>query len=298
MSGNLIPLSGTHIAEFVPSAFNDRVIDQPTFFVRTPTFAMRDKMAAVLFQRGLIPTTTAQSRGILIDALYDIHEETVADDYAAFLESFWTREEVHQELVNAWQIQEANRLVDVAQGVKSPMPQVPIPPAPYTMREQARQARIVTEALDRHEFYRSYQARILVQQEEEDAMTMRLFLDGWKNCGEAKASRDEMDRLTEDSVEQVRQWLVDEGAPEAWNEVKNRVRQQFGQAGITEKNSDSPLDTNSSQTGSQTSSGDLEISDGSSTTSPIEQTREPGSQETSASSRNSRSARKGKRRQG
>ena len=293
---NMIPLSGASVIAMTPEFFkqDEKLKDKPTFFVRVPTFQMRDKMAAILFQRGLIPTTMSQSRGILIDALYELYDEPTADDHASFLESYWTRAEVHEELVGAWQIREAQRLFDIGMGVKKDLPAEPIPPAPFTMREQARQARIVTEVLNTHEAYRAYQARFMVQQQEEDAMLVRLFLDRWENCGEVRSERDALDRLTEECIEELRGWLQEQGATSAWDEITGAVKSQFGASGRLEKNFDSPLGSNSSQTGSQTSSGDLATNDGNLTTSsttPIPSGRSPA---TTGSSRNSRSGKKGK----
>lgn len=296
---HLIPLSGTEIVEFVPQFFaqDDSIEAKPTFFIRVPTFAMRDKMAALLFQRGMIPATMSQSRGILIDALYDLYDEATADDHAAFLESYWTRSEVHEELIGAWQIREAQRLFDVAMGADKQRPELkdaePIPPAPFTMREQARQASIVTYVLDNHERYRAYQARFMVQKEEEEEMLLRLFVDHWTNCGDVQCRRDEMDRIDLGCIEEVRGWLDKAGAKSAWDEVKAAVTAQFGAPGGLEKNYGSPLDTNSSQTGSQTSSGDLATSDGNSTTSPITPTHDTASRRKSGGSRNSRSVKSG-----
>lgn len=304
MVDNLIPLTGMELRPFTPSFWMPdgqefAEVDVPTFFLRIPTFAMRDKLAAVLFQRGLIPTTQSQSRAILIDALYDIYEEAEADDHAAFLEQYWTKAEVHEEMVQGWQIREVQRLFDLGIGVKPtaerPMEQEPLPQAPYTMREQARNARLVTDALDRSDRYRSYQSRFMVQKEEEEALLTRLFISHWDNCGDVESERDDLDRLTIGCIERLRGWFQDQGADNAWDEIKRQVNSLFGASGGLEKNSGSPLDTNSSQNGLQTSSGDLETSDGSSTTSSITPTPSGKSPGTSGSSRNSPSARKGKR---
>lgn len=298
---NMIPLTGMDTLEFVPSAFEGEG-NPPTFFIRIPTFAIRDKMAAILFQRGLIPAVVSMGRAILIDALYDLYEEVEAEDAATFLEGYWSKADVYEELLKAWQIREAQRIFDVTM-VKKGLEQEPLPTAPYTMRDQARQARIISDALTRHEGYRSFQARFMVQQEEEEEVTVQLFLLGWKNCVtkdentriEIVPQRDEADRLTPDCVEGLRHWLAREGAPAAWDEIKNKVKEQFGAPGRLEKNSDSLLDMNSSLIGSQTSSGDSETSGGSSTTSsttPTPATR--SSQATSGASRRSRSGKSGK----
>ncbi len=297
----MIPLSGLDTTAFVPTAFltNEGSIPEAPevrFWIRVPTFAIRDKMAALLFERGLVPATMSQSRGILVDALYDLHDEATADEYASFLEGFWTRQELHEEVVQGWQIQEAQRLFDIS--VKPELaestPQMPIPPAPYSMREQARQARIVMDALDRSERYRTYQARFMVQQEEESEMVTRLFLQGWDGPGLAplEARRDALDRLEQASIEAIRGKLEEIGAPEAWAEVVKAVRDQFGAPGGLEKNSGSPLDTNSSQTGSPTQSDASESSDGSSTGSPTGPTPGSASPETSDKSPGSPSGRR------
>jgi hypothetical protein len=299
---SMIPLSGTDILEFTPTELREGFDPVPTFRIRIPTFAMRDKMAAILFQRGFTPATISQSRGILINALYELYDEPTADDHATFLESYWTRNEVHEELMTGWQIREAQRLFDIAHGVpREKLPQEPMPPAPYTMREQARQASIITTVLDKSEEYKTYQSRFMVQEEEENEMILRLFIAGWSGLidrsgeteTEVKPVRDEMDRLTLDSIERARQWLADRGAQNAWAEVLRQVRSQFGAPAVLEKNFDSPLDTNSSLTGLQTSSGALETKGGSSTTSSITPTRASKSKGISGASRNSRSDKSG-----
>jgi hypothetical protein len=289
---NLIPLTGMSLTEFVPSAFKEQS-NPPTFFIRVPTFAIRDKMSAVLFQRGLIPVTTAMSRAILVNALYELYDEAEAEDHATFLEGYWTKADVHDELLQGWQIREAQRLFDLQMGVTKPLPQEPLPPAPFGMRDQARNGSIIANALDNHEGYRAYQARNMVQREEEEEFTVQLFIDGWKNCGDAEPVRDGLDKLTPESIERLRQWFAEQAAPDAWDEVKKAVMNQFGAPGRLEKNSDSPPGTNSSQSGSQTSSGDLGTSDGNSMTSSITPIRDTKSQATSGVSRRSRSAKKG-----
>lgn len=295
---NIIPLSGLATNEFVPSAFRTDAegAKVPTFHIRIPTFQMRDKMAALLFQRGFIPATLSQGRGILIDALYELYDEATADEYASFLEGYWTRSEVHDEIVMGWQLQEAQRLFDISVGVaSSKAPRLPLPEAPFTMREQARQARIVTEVLERSDRYRAYQARFMSTEAEETEMLMRLFLAGWSNVGDVLAVFDDMQRLTNDSIEALRGWLQDNGDPGSWDEIVRAVKANFGAPAVLEKNSDSPLDTNSNLTGLQISSGDLATSDGSSTassTAPIPASASPA---TSDASRNSRSKPTGKR---
>lgn len=292
----MIPLTGTSILEFTPTEL-DQHKPKPVFHIRVPTFAMRDKISAILFQRHFIPPTMSQARGILIDALYELagpDGEAQADDDASFLESYWTRAEVHEQLVEGWQLRMAERLFDQAQGVPLEKlgPAEPVPPAPYTMREQARQARLVTDVLERHDKYRTYQARFMVQQEEENEITVRLFLLGWENCGPVKARRDSLDRLEPDCIEELRVWLRDEGAHRAWDATVAKVKEQFGAPRGLEKNSDSPPGSNSSQTGSADLSGDLETNAGGSTTStttPIPRTDSP---ETSAESPNSRSGKR------
>lgn len=291
---SMIPLSGLQTTPFVPTAFKgDAGEPRVRFWMRVPTFAIRDKMAGLLFERGLIPATTSQSRGLLIDVLYDLHEEGVADEHATFLEAFWTQQELHEELVTGWQMKEAERLFDITvkPELADKLPQNPIPPAPYSMRDQAKQSRIVMDALARSERYRTYQARFMVQQEEETEMVVRLFLQGWDGEGLAplEARRDELDRLEADSIEAIRGRLQEEGAPEAWAEVVAAVRAQFGAPGGLEKNSGSPLATSFNPTGSQTPSGELETSDGSSTESPIAPTPASASRATSKGSRNSQS---------
>jgi hypothetical protein len=301
---NLIPLSGMETIEFVPSDFKDSK-DPPTFIIRVPTFSIRDKMGAILFQRGLIPVTDGQTRAVLIDALFELYPEAEAEEYAAFLEDYWTKAEVHNELIQGWQLQEAQRIFDIGMGVKKDLPQAPIPQAPFQIRDQARQARIISDALHRHEGYRSFQARNMVAREEEEEMTVRLFLFGWKNCVtkdgegvsiEVNPVRDDLDRLTTDCIEGVRQWLAEQAAFGAWDEVKQAIQNQFGAQGRLEKNSVSPLDTNSSQSGSLISSGDLGISDGNSTGSSIIPTRDTKSPATSGASRSLRGGRNGKSR--
>lgn len=281
---NIIPLSGLETDEFVPTAFRSDVegAKVPTFYIRIPTFQMRDKMAALLFQRGFIPATLSQGRGILVDALYELYDEATADEYAAFLEEYWTKAEVHDEVVMGWQMQEAQRLFDISVGVASKKaPSLPLPEAPFTMREQARQARIVTEVLERSDRYRAYQARFMSVEAEETEMLMRLFLARWTNVGTVTPVVDDMARLTNDCIEALRRWLHDNGGPGAWDEIVAAVKSKFGAPAVLEKNSDSPLDTNSNQTGLQISSGDSATSDGSSTESSTAPTPGSASPETS-----------------
>lgn len=295
---SIIALTGLDLVEFTPPALAERD-PRPVFYIRTPTFQMKDKMAALLFHAGFIPATKAQSRGVLINALYDHYDEATADDHATFLESFWTRQEIHEQLIEAWQIQESTRLFDLVNGAKG-LEQSPLPPAPYSMREQARQAAIITNILENDEAYRSYQGRFMSIQAEEDAMLMRLFIDRWEGVDGSTAARDGMGRLTDDCLEQLRGWLEDvlgqHGGADAWESIKTRVKQQFGAPGGLEKNFDSPPGTNSSPTGSPKPSGASASSDGSSTTSSIEPTPASVSPATSPASRNSRSARTGKTR--
>lgn len=306
MHSNMIPLTGMDIIEFTPAELLGHT-PKPTFFIRVPTFAMRDKMAAILFQRGHIPATLAQSRGILIDALYELagpEGEAQADDDATFLESYWTRAQVHEEITEGWQIREAQRLFDIAHGVPpDKVPQEPMPPAPYSMREQARQARITMFVLENSETFRTYQARFLAQQEEEDEAVMRLFIDHWTGCivrlgdepiDEIKAERDELDRLTLPCIEALRGWLNEQGAKQAWDAIKVKVRSQFGNPGGLEKNLDSPSDMNSNLTGSPIQSDALASSGGSSTALSIDRIPGLGSAAISGASRNSRSGSKGK----
>lgn len=300
----LIPLSGTDIETFVPSAFDAEKDDPcPKFYIRVPTFQMRDKMAALLFQRGFIPATQGQSRGVLINGLYELYMEedpeggeAKADEDAAFLEGYWTRSEVHDEIVQGWQMQEASRLFDVAMGVPDAKTErLPLPPAPFTMREQARQAAIVTHMLEHHAPYRNYQARFMAQEAEETELLTRLFIEGWDGLEEVKPTRDKLERLTMDCMEGARKKLAEMGAPDAWGEVVAQIRAHFGGSESLRKNSASPLDTKSSQNGSRTSSGDTGTSDGSSTKSFISAIPETELPETSAASHSLPSANSGNR---
>lgn len=302
----VIPLSTVGLHSYVSPVLATGKDDEPTFQIHIPSYAQRDKMASLLFAHGLIPITPEHGRAVLISEIYEVYAmpapgEDVPppgkqlgdpDEIASFLEGYWQRTEIYQEMVGQWAIQEKERLLDIGHGAdEADLVKLPQPQGPYTIRETSRAQQISLEMLQHSTKFRELQSRYGDQEANEALMLFRVFVAGWSGF-ETEPVIHASGKLTAECVEQLRAELAERlKAPVVYEDVVREIRSLMGVDKVTEKNSESPLGIGSSPSGSQASSVESDASGGAWTGSNTEPAPPSASRRTSATSSSSRSAR-------
>lgn len=233
--------------------------------LKVPTWHQRDTMSTLLFTHGFVPLTNEFVRAQMIESLYRIYPEEEAEDHAVFLETYWNQTEEHAALSDIWRENEIQRIADEMMG--APHKEATPPPAPtWRPRDNARAVNLGNEAVMRDDRFREINSRHASIQADQDLLTTRLFIHGWSGLETKFQSHDH--KVPESVIEQLR----GEIGPLAWQQLKSEVNGLFSLDGRTEKNSESPLDSNSSQDGSRSQSGESVPSDGKWTGSNTEPT--------------------------
>lgn len=259
----------------------------PVFSILIPSYEQRDRIQSLLFSHGNIPVSIEHGRAVLISEIYEVYKADddplwnedpteIAgilpryrrgdpDEVASFLEGYWQRAEIFQKMTEHWALQEQERLRDMLLGADA-REAAPFPEAPFTVRETARAQKIAVEMLDLSLPYRQLQARYNDADAEEALMLFRIFVDSWTGL-ETMVVKDLTGKLTGPTVEALRKELAERlYAPNAYAQVVARIRRSFSVDGETRKNSESPLEPDSSPSGSPVQSAELDASAGDSTT--------------------------------
>lgn len=285
----IIPTKPVHISakglhEFTPEGLKGRD-PECRFWLHIPTFAQRDGIAQLMFSSGVMPVTVEHGRAVLISELFNIFalpdpetgevpegmQEGDPDEIASFLEGYWQRADVYEEVLGQWALQEKERLIDQLHGAEE-RDGYAMPAPPYTTRETARAKRLSMEMLEWSESYRKLQALYASYNEREDLMLFRLFCAGWVGL-EAKPGHLKTGPLTEDCVESLREELarIDPINPnQFYLELVREIRDLMGIDKETEKNFASPPGLDSSPSGSDARSAESANGGGSWTGSSIE----------------------------
>lgn len=319
-----VHLSAKGLWEFTPSPL-EKTEPKPVFYFHIPTYAQRDSLSQLLFSQNCIPVTVEHGRSVLLSELYEVYDldpnnapmrtverevedpdhegefliQTVdvpklkgdPDEIAAFLEGYYQRADIYQEIIQEWGIQEKERLLDVIHGADK-AEVTPIPPPPFTPRETARAKRLSMDMLDLSDHYRQLQSRYADYDAREDLMLFRLFCAGWDGMV-AQPVFLRTGLMAESSVERLREEtarLDPENPNQIYLELVSEIRSLMAVDKELEKNSASPLGNGSSQSGSRTRSAESDNGDGPWMGSNTELARPSESATTSATSSSSQSA--------
>lgn len=322
----IAPLRPIHISakgqyQFSPPDLQ-KMEPMPVFHLWVPTFAQRDSISQLVFQHGVMPVTPEQGRSVLISELYAVYDtdpdaegagkrwveqpdpanpdETIQvqvpkkrgdpDEMAGFLEGFWQRADIYEQIIQDWALQEKERILDEFHGADR-KDGTPMPGAPYTPRESARAKMIATGMLDDSSNYRDLQSKYADYASREDLVLFRLFCAGWDGLKTVPVST-KVGPLSAACVEALRAELapLDPADPNHfYREVVQEIRQLMVVDRETEKNFASPLGIDSSPSGSEARSGGSDDGNGGWTESIIEPAPASASQPTSDTSSSSRS---------
>lgn len=320
-----IHLSAKGLHTFTPEGLKDRD-PEVVFHIWIPTFAQRDSLSQLLFSFNVMPVTIDHGRSVMLSELYEVYDPNPAtaekriieqedpddadktieieveklrgdpDEMAAFLEGYWQRADIYEQIIGQWAIQEKERLIDQFHGAdKTDANAMPDPP--YTPRETARAKRIAMEMLELSPAYCRLQSRYADYDAREDRMLFRLFVAGWTGF-EARPVRLKAGPLTEQCVEQLREEMstLHDDDNQFYLEVVSEIRALMKIDQETEKNSASPRGQSSSLSGSDARSGESDGGDGSWTASNTEPVPSLESAPTSDTSLTSASGKEGRKR--
>lgn len=327
-----VHVSAQGLWEFTPEGLK-KMDPPPVFYIHIPTYAQRDSLSQLLYATGCMPVTVEHGRSVLISELYEVYDPDPEnapprkvevevyneedpdnpivrleerpkllgdpDEMASFMEGYFQRLAIYEQLILDWGAQEKERLVDQMHGAEA-VEGMPIPPAPYSPREAVRATRISMDMLELSPSYRRLQSQHADYETREDLMLFRLFCAGWDGL-RTKPAFLKSGPLGEATVEKLRQELarLDRQNPnQYWLEVVHEIRQLMHVDKELEKNSASPLGNDSSPNGSDARSEGSDDGDGAwtgSTTGPAPASESPQTSATSSSSQSRPSAPKKKR---
>ena len=242
----------------------------PVFLIRVPTMMEREQISPRLLSLGLTAISESKMRATLIDELWTVYPDSgdtagKADQLADFLDGVWQRASVQENAIGLWQEQEAQRILDEAQGAPARLP-YEAPPRVVSIRDEARAALISDEMIDKSQRLRDLAAEKMDYDRKNATLLIRINVAGVSGQGWDDLTLESInDVLTEESAIAIRQKLDRNG----WRELYIHIDRLYRLDEVEEKNSDLPLGNQSDQTGLQEPSGDLDGNGGSSTTSSI-----------------------------
>lgn len=258
------PLSADITVPFTPPALANRK-PKIIFELRVPTFEMKDEIGIRLYELNAAEVDTSSLRAHIIDELYKQNSEQEADTLAGFLEGYWQNDLIDNEALAAWQEQEIQRLLDIAEGADPEPEQQPKPVRICTARDDARAIIITNGVKNRSEVIR----KLLAGQQRHKLrfawLIAQIQIAGWSGLkfkpewGEGEFS----DMLAKPSIEKIRGAIGET----AWQQLARECELQFELDASAEKNSDSPPWNSGTANGSADRSGGSDDSDGSSTRS-------------------------------
>lgn len=265
--------------------------------IRIPTPSERDTLGGRLFELGLSPVSDETIRAHMVDELYKIdwaadageqllatlttpderaaYNEKIAEEKAEFLDSYWSRQELDNQVTADWLEKEQQRLLDQQEGAPAREP-TPMPNKLIKLRDHSRGQIMVNDIIARSERVRSLSAQRGDYARRQAELMVRLqlmtltptdkaaFKEAEKETGvEVKLERGDDGLITVDAIDALREFIGNT----AWGELVERVDGHYSLRETERKNSVSPPVKPSDQTGSQERSGDSANSGGESTAS-------------------------------
>lgn len=270
-----IPLTAKTLAEYTPPSLQAAAEQEggkpaPVFLIRVPTMMEREQISPRLLSLGLTAISESKMRATLIDELWTVYPDSgetagKADQLADFLDGVWQRASVQETAIGLWQEQEAQRILDEAQGAPARLP-YEAPPRQVSIRDEARAALISDEMIDKSQRLRDLAAEKMDYDRKNATLLIRINVagvsgEGWDDLKIESVN----DVLTEESAIAIRQRLDRNG----WRELYLHIDRLYRLDEVEEKNSDLPLEKPSDQTGLLVPSGALGDSAGNLTTSSI-----------------------------
>lgn len=286
----VVPLSADNPVEFRPPALKESRPDV-VIKLRVPTPSQRDLLHQRLFAAGIIGVSIDLMRGTLVDEIYNHWPEEEAEKRVNVLDRAWQLENADLGAFMDWAEKERQRVKDEEAGAP-PIEPEPMPAALLSPADRHRANLYSTEVYSRSQRLRDLKNRMDSTAQSTAEMQFRLHVlpsSSGLNCTlELEPSGE---KLTEDMADRLRQDIGDD----AYIQILEHIDQMYSLSEEERKNSDSPLEKLSDQTGSTASSGESASSDGSSTGSSTDPIPSAGSEPTTASSSRLSAARKARK---
>jgi len=229
------------------------------FFVPPMTQSDYDQVGYELFRHNILPISQETFRANFIEEIFRLHGDEEGETYANLMDEHWQAQDLYNDQVANWQLQEDQRLLDWAAGVKRP--QAARPQHTQSVREKSR-ASAFADTL-RRASPKLRDMTIEMQQfnrKQREGMT-RIVLSGWQGASVPFVKTGTI------VPEETWEALKTEIGKDAVEELLNRTM-STGSVDATEKgNSDLPPESESGPTGSPEPSDVPVSSDGSLTTS-------------------------------
>ncbi len=254
MSANYFAASAIPLPLVVPAA------PGATFFVPPMTQADYEAIGFELFRHNILPISQETFRAHFIEEIFRIHGDEQGEELANLMDEHWQAQDLYNNQVEEWKLQEEQRLLDWELGVKKP--QAMRPQHTQSVREKSKAAAFADDCRRASPKLRDLSVEMqqfnVVQRE---GMT-RIVLCGWDGLTTPY-------RKTGSIVpEETWYALKAEIGKDAVEQLLSKSM-SMGSVDKTEKgNSASPPESESAQTGSPEQSEEPASSDGSSMASP------------------------------
>lgn len=219
---------------------------KPQFYIAVPTLAERETIGSIMFELGVIQVSRETTRNATLEAAIEMYGE----DEALWLESHWQQTDLWEGLLDIWEEQERQRLLDnLANPKKAEKEPAPKPEPLTTLKDRLKAKRLVDEIIAKDAPLRTLLARQTRYGREYEIMSMRVHLRGWQGLEtqrEAASGDNAPEIVTEDCIMALRE----EVGQHAWRELFREIDDQYGLSAEEVGNSDSPPESGLPPTGS------------------------------------------------
>ena len=175
-------------------------------FMRPITQSDHELIGLELFRHNIVPISQDAKRAKMVHELYAIFGEEVGDEKADILEEFWQAADLFDRAVDAWQLQEDQRLLDIQAGAPI-RPQAPRPEHTMKMRRRAIAAEIVDDLYRQSEPLRDLHIESMSYEIRQREGMARILIAGWEGF-EAQFAQDKNNVIV---------------TPEAWRALKSEL---------------------------------------------------------------------------
>ena len=175
MNDQYIPVTNT------PRSFTlDSLENKHSFTVLVPTEAELDNLGFELFRHKISPITQDTYRAAIITEIFELYDEATAEDYASLLDANWAAQDLYNQQMQDWQLQEDLRLDDMSKDPKLEISQRPRPEYTMSVRDRAKAVTVATEVSENSQKLRDMTVAMQTYPQRQQRGLVRLLLTGWE----------------------------------------------------------------------------------------------------------------------
>ncbi len=256
---------------------------QIEFLVKPLTTAEFDALGFELFRFNIAPVTQDSFRATMIDELFEIYGDADGEAKADLLDGFWQSEDIFNQQLAEWQVQDGQRMFDEAHGAAKRNPD-PLPTYTMPVRQRARAQLLAEELRIKSRRMRDLTIEMQTYPKRQAEGIARLVICGWTGLKTKFVKDQEIVPL------ETFEALKAEVGKAAMMELDHFISSLNTVTAAERGNSDSLLDSEFDPTGSPALSDGSASSDGNSTVSTSGPTPPSGSGATTGPSSSAFSA--------